>query len=406
MLRGWHLKLISGFALAAPAVVLRLSGTEVTPLAGMMLYGAAILGAAFLLAWAAEAAQMDISAGLATAVLAFIAVLPEYAVDLYFAYASGSQPEYAQYAAANMTGSNRLLLGFGWPVVALVFFLGLRRRHQPVRPLTLRPQRRVELGYLAIAGTYVFIMPLTRVLSLLDSLILLTLFVFYLRQVSKEESSHPDLVGVAAEIGGLPANRRRPLVAVLFFTAAGAILAAAEPFAHALVESGSHLGIDEFLLVQWLAPMASESPEFLVAALLAFRGNGEAGLGTLLSSKVNQWTLLVGSIPLAHLLGGGGPWLELDGRQTEEFLLTAAQTALGFALLADLQLSWKGATLLFVLFAAQFAFPGVEARLVFTGLYLVLATILVIRQPHNFVLILRTVLPARAGKAAPEQQGE
>jgi cation:H+ antiporter len=224
--------------------------------------------------------------------------------------------------------------------------------------------------------------------------------------VGKEESSHPDLVGVAAEIGALPSNRRKPLVAVLFFVAAGFILVAAEPFAHALVESGKQLGIDEFLLVQWLAPMASESPEFLVAGLLAFRGNGEAGLGTLLSSKVNQWTLLVGSIPLAHLIGGGGVALELDARQAEEFLLTAAQTALGFALLADLRLSWKGALLLFVLFAAQFAFPGVQARLVFTAGYLILATILVMRQPQQLLLILRTVVPSRARRAAPERPGD
>ena len=45
-------------------------------------------------------------------------------------------------------------------------------------------------------------------------------------------------------------------------------LAAAEPFAEGLVQTGETLGIDEFLLVQWLAPLASEAPEFLVAALL------------------------------------------------------------------------------------------------------------------------------------------
>ncbi|MGH2685197.1 MAG: sodium:proton exchanger, partial [Actinomycetota bacterium] len=47
------------------------------------LFGVAVLGAAFLLAWAAEVAQLDISQTLAIAVLALIAVLPEYAVDLF-----------------------------------------------------------------------------------------------------------------------------------------------------------------------------------------------------------------------------------------------------------------------------------------------------------------------------------
>ena len=73
-----------------------------------------------MLAWAAEAAEVDISGGLAVALLAVIAVLPEYAVDLYFAYRAGEDPAYVQFAAANMTGSNRLLLGLGWSAVVLV----------------------------------------------------------------------------------------------------------------------------------------------------------------------------------------------------------------------------------------------------------------------------------------------
>ena len=81
---------------------------------------AAVVAASFVLAWAAEAAQVDVSGGLAVAVLALIAVLPEYAVDLYYAYVAGHDAEYVQYAAANMTGSNRLLMGIGWPVVVIV----------------------------------------------------------------------------------------------------------------------------------------------------------------------------------------------------------------------------------------------------------------------------------------------
>ena len=73
-----------------------------------------------------------------------------------------------------------------------------------------------------------------------------------------------------------------------------------------LVASGRELGIDEFLLVQWLAPLASEAPEFIVAILFALRGNAYDAMGALISSKVNQWTLLVGSLPIAYLAGGGG----------------------------------------------------------------------------------------------------
>jgi Ca2+/Na+ antiporter len=71
------------------------------------------------------------------------------------------------------------------------------------------------------------------------------------------------------------------------------------------VHTGQKLGIDEFLLVQWLAPLASETPEFLVAVLLALRGKATAALALLLAAKVNQWTLLVGSLALAYSAGAG-----------------------------------------------------------------------------------------------------
>ncbi|HHX47376.1 MAG TPA: sodium:proton exchanger, partial [Brevibacterium sp.] len=124
---------------AAPAVVLRISGTEVAPVVDLFAFGGAIVAAAFLLAWAAEAAQKDISGALAIALLALIAVLPEYAVDLFYAFRSGSDPDYLHFAAANMTGSNRLLLGFGWPLVVIIALLVARRTLRRVNASSTRP---------------------------------------------------------------------------------------------------------------------------------------------------------------------------------------------------------------------------------------------------------------------------
>ena len=85
-----------------------------------LVYGAAIVGAAFILSWAAEAVQVDINAGLALALLALLAVLPEYAVDFVFTAkcgeeyaASGGSPEICGLSLANMTGANRVLVGVG-----------------------------------------------------------------------------------------------------------------------------------------------------------------------------------------------------------------------------------------------------------------------------------------------------
>jgi cation:H+ antiporter len=113
--------------LLLPALVLRFSGSQPTPVIQLLIYGAAVVAASFLLAWSAEAAQVDISGGLAIAVLALIAVLPEYAVDLSYAYTAGHDPTYVQYAAAITTGSNRLLLGLGWPVVTLLALAAAKR---------------------------------------------------------------------------------------------------------------------------------------------------------------------------------------------------------------------------------------------------------------------------------------
>jgi cation:H+ antiporter len=93
----------------------------------------------------------------------------------------------------------------------------------------------------------------------------------------------------------------------------------------------------------------------LVAALFAWRLNTSAGLGTLLSSKVNQWTLLVGSLPLVFAISAGVfHGLPLDSLQREELFLTAAQSVFACAVLVNRRLSVKEAWALFGLFISQF----------------------------------------------------
>jgi cation:H+ antiporter len=387
----WKIALVVGFA--APAAALRLAGVHPPGPAAIPLFGAAVVAASFLLVWAAEAAQRDISGSLATAILAVIAVLPEYAVDLYFAWSAGHVPENAHYAAANMTGSNRLLLGLGWPFVALLFAWGLHRRGEKPRGVRLGEGRRLDLGFLGAASLYSLVIPFTRRLAWYDAVVLLVLFGAYLWRASKGARHEPELVGVAKQIGDLPRRTRRFLVVALFAVAAGIVLTAAEPFAGALIAGGKQLGVDEFLLVQWVAPLASEFPELLVGGLLALRGHQDSALGTLLSSKVNQWTLLVGSLPLAFIAGGGAAsGIVLDARQTEEFILTAAQTLLGFAVLVDLRLSiWESVALL-LLFAAQFPFPDPTVRLGFSAAYAALAAGLLWRRRRSLPSVAAAVV--------------
>lgn len=376
-----HRTLLCCGVLALPAVLLWTSGLHAWPLLALVCYGLAVAAASFLLAWAAEAAQADISGGLAIAVLAVIAVLPEYAVDLYFAYSAGTTPRHVTYAAANMTGSNRLLLGLGWSLVVLVSLAVARRRTgRPVHALVLERGHRTELGFLAVASLLAFVIPVSGRIPLLLGAVMLGLFVYYLFRAARAGAEQPDLAGTAASIAALPARRRRVLVIGLFAVSAGIILLCAQPFAQSLIATGTRFGIDRFLLVQWLAPLASEAPEFIVAILFAARGKGPAALGTLISAKVNQYTLLLGSLPIAYLAGGGGFALHLNARQVEEFLLTATQTVLGVAALLALRFSRRTAWVLLVLFAVQFAVPGQTARYVLCALYVALAVAALVRH--------------------------
>ncbi|QGN31674.1 sodium:proton exchanger [Microlunatus sp. Gsoil 973] len=361
--------------IAAPAIVLRLLGVELPAPVSLLIFGGAVVAASFMLAWAAEAAEFDISGGLAIAILAVIVVLPEYAVDLYFAYSAGSNPAHVAYAAANMTGSNRLLLGVGWALVVIVALaITSKRTGRTVRAVVLESGNRIELGFLAIASLVSFVIPITGQIHILLGLGLLAIFAFYLvRAATSDGGEEPDLIGPAARIGHLPAARRRATVIGLFAVAAAVILLCAEPFANALVASGRILGVDQFLLVQWLAPLASEAPELIVAVIFAVQGKAAGAIGMLISAKVNQWTMLVGSLPIAYLIGGGGSSLPMDGRQTEEFILTAAQTLLGIAVLLKLRFPrWLAWTLL-GLFVCQFVIPGTTGRLILSAVFGVLA---------------------------------
>ncbi|MEV5377377.1 hypothetical protein AB0L26_15570 [Streptomyces nondiastaticus] len=366
---------------AVPAAVVRLSGAELPPGPAVAVFGLGVLSAALLLMWAAETARADMAGALALALLAFIAVLPEYAVDLYFAYAAGSDPSYAAYAAANMTGANRLLVGVGWPLVALAAALSRRRRGAAPGPVVLEPHRRIDVAFLAVAAVVAFVMPLTREVGWYVPVVLVPWYGCYLYRIGKCSSGEmEELVGVPARLARLPRAGRRVTTAVLFAGAAAVVFACAEPFANGLVEAGASLGIDRFVLVQWLAPLASEAPELIVAVVFAWRARAGDGLGALLSSKVNQWTLLVGCLPLAHALGGGGAALPLVTRQVDEVALTAAQTVLAVVVLLDLRFVRWEAAVLFVLFAVQFALPGEYAREVLTYVYLGLAALLLTRR--------------------------
>jgi cation:H+ antiporter len=371
-------------------------GAELDPRLQAFVAGLAIFGAAFLLVWACDAAQADISQALALAVVALLAVLPEYAVDMYFTWQAGTDPggDYANYAIANMTGANRLLIGVAWVAVAVICYVKTR---QPVR---LDGDRRTELFFLGLATAYGLIIPIKGSLAWYDGIVLLAIYVWYLVQAAKRPAQESEAHGPAAVLVALPKARRRFVTIALFVVAGGVILANAERFSEGLIQTGEVLGVNKFLLVQWLAPIASEAPEFIVALMLAFTGRAALGLGSLISAKVNQWTLLVGMIPWVYALAHRSlahP-IPMGHFQMDEILLTAAQSVLAVVIIASLRLSIGHGILLFGLFAAQLVSPAVvgllpggtlmgvqadETRQFFAILYFVSAAALVLDSPQR-----------------------
>lgn len=378
-------RLVFGLALlaAVPALWVRWSEPHLGHGIEALLFGLAIVGAAFILSWAAEVAQLDIPGGLALALLALIAVLPEYAVDFVFTWKGGQsvrlygaacpsdEPGLASpcsLALANMTGANRLLIGLGWSSVVFIAWYRARRRRriEPAVPrftgIRLERSHAVEVAYLAAATLYSLTLPLKHSITLFDGIVLITLFGMYMRRLAKAPAEEPHLLGPSRWIGGFRPLPRRLSVGLMFAWAAFVILLCAEPFAHALVSAGRDYGISEFFLVQWLAPLASEAPELIIAGMFAWRLQTSAALGALVSSKVNQWTLLVGSLPLVFAISSRSlHGLPIAGSQRLELLLTAAQSLFAVAVITNLRMSGREAWWIFGLFWTQFlasAFAG------------------------------------------------
>jgi cation:H+ antiporter len=364
----WKGRLAMMASCTLPGVLVRISGVHVPPPLAMVVFGGAVMAAAFMLGSAAEAAELDAPPGIAVAAVALVAVLPEYTIEIYFAF--GGRVEFV---TASLTGSTRLLLSFavGMPAVASIV-LG-RRRRQRLGVVELGADKRVDLAIIAAASLYAPLVVLRGHLAWPDAIVLLGLYALYLRRISTGAPEAPHLVGVAAELGKLPQRQRRRWVVGIMLFSACAVLVTAEPFADGVLLTGTSIGISPYLLVQWLVPLATEMPELVVAFVLIKHERAGQAVAVLLSSAVSQWTLALGSLPLAYAAGAGKGPLPLLGREQLELLLTMAQGLMAVAVLVSLRLERRDAVLMLVLFVVQLALPNVLTRGALTLAYLVLA---------------------------------
>jgi cation:H+ antiporter len=348
-------------------MVVRAAAVTGNALAALWTFPSMLLSA-FLVAWGAEAAQFLIAQGLALAALAWLQTLPEFAVEAVIAWKAGRDQSVAHLAIANLTGAIRLLIGLGWPMIYFVAAFFGRRSHGRLPVIALDREHAVEvMGLLPPLAWFVVIWA-KRTIDWYDAVVLLLLYAAYLwvlwqcpPREEEELDQAPAVSRWAYNLGG----RLRVSAITGLFAGGGVLLyVTAEPFLASMLAVAALVGVSDFVLVQWVAPFLSEFPEKISAFNWARRvTHAPMALMNMVSSNINQWTVLAAMIPLvygvSHATGSGG-WaaFRFDGEQQTEIALTMAQSLLAFLLLANMRFTWLDAASLFVLWLLQFIYPS------------------------------------------------
>ena len=387
----WRRQLAIAGWCAAVGVAFHLAGPLVPAPLAVVGLGVGLLGASFMLAWAADAGDAVFHGGFVLAVIALVTVLPEFIIEVRFAYI-----QQTELVTANLTGATRLLLAGAIALPLLVAFLA-RRRNSAAAPYQLKATRRLELGILAVTAVFAVQIVARGALTVVDGVILLALYVLYARRVQGTPGESPAVAGVPAGLLTLPSRFRRPAIAGLVVAAGGVVALVANPFADALLVAGSSLGIDPYLLIQSVVPLATESPEFVVVAVLVANRRPAQGLALLLAASVSQCTLGLGTLPLAYMAGGGGGSMPLAAREQVELALTIALALFVVAALATLRPERADAIVIAAVFGIQVVYPTPFVRAAAAFVLLVFAIDLFASRRRAVPALLRAALPTRGG---------
>jgi cation:H+ antiporter len=373
-----------------------------------------ILAAAFLVAWGAEAAQFLISQGLALAMLAWLQTLPEFAVEAVIAWDAGRDPERARLAIANLTGAIRLLIGLGWPMVYVVFIAGRPSATERFPAIRLGREHAAEIVGLGPPLLYFAVILLKGRFSWVDAVVLIACYVAYLwvlfRHGAPATEGRADAAAVSRWADRQPGWRRPAAIAALFLGGGLLLYLTAHPFLESMLALAGVVGVSQFVLVQWVAPFLSEFPEKVSAFYWARRASHvPLALMNLVSSNINQWTVLAAMIPLVYgysSLRHHGVWLDFrfDAAQRLEILLTLLQSGLALLVLATMEFGWRDAAVLFILWLAQFLRPSLrDAVAIVYGLWIGLLTLQFVlgRRPLRAPAYVWQALTARPKRDRP-----
>ena len=328
-------------------------------------YGCSIFSAALIISWAAESSERDISGSFVIAIIALIAVLPEYAIETVLAYTAGQSYKLNNfvftnrvgYVSANVTGANRLLAGLGWPLIMLINML---KNNQS---LNIKNNNKLELLVLGIGAISMIIASIIKFQPIFISFILIIIYLIYLFITSKKESTESEFVGISEYLANLPKLTRITTNILLIIFSAVTIFIVSHPFVESLIHIGGKFGIDEYYLIQWLAPLASESPEIIIASLFAMKGRSLESISIILSSQANQMSLLIGSMGAIFSFATSSLIsFPLNDTQGVEFLLTSAFALLQISMILWGKFKLQMPVLLLIIFFVQLIITDTSIR--------------------------------------------
>ena len=348
--------------------------------------------ASVLITWGAESAQFFVAQGFALAILAWMQTLPEFAVEAVLAW-----KQQTSLLLANLTGALRLLTGLAWPLIYVTAATVHRRRTgDALNTIQLAPDQSVEVIGLVLPLAYAFFIWWKGVLDFYDAIVLVAFYVAYLALLTKlppqEHEAVEHLETVPRRIVLAPRRTRVLAIAACFIAGGTLIYFTAEPFLGSLVAVAGAIGIPTFVVIQWLAPVISEFPEFASTFYFARQSeNASVALMNIASSNMNQWTLLMATLPIVFSMSRGEiSSIPIDTQQRSELLLTISQNLVGLTFLLNMKFEWWEALVMFALFVVQLVLP-VALRTWISVAFLMWAAVEILR------IIARRELPRALG---------
>jgi len=354
-----------------------------------VIISAVIIFAAVLIGYGAEVLELVLPSGVALAIVALLQISPEFFVEWATVKKAAFDPAFLHNAMANLYGANKLLVGFGPPLVFFVYYFFSPTKKENYIKFHAIKSYSVFVMIFGIA--YNFIIYLKNSLMWYDSIVLIAIYfgsVFFIGRMElhysklkpSAQEDGPELEDSAVEklihkfvIVGEKVNAYRAYIASFIFLATGGALLVgfAEEFLECLLHAATAAGVSTFIFIGYVAPFMSEFPEKLVAIGYAMKGHADTAMVNFLSSILAQLTLLTAMVPLAYSYYKGTPTgIVFDAVQSQELLLVIAMMLYSLMLFLDLKFTIRETIMALGLFIWQFVMP--ESRDTVTKVYFVL----------------------------------